>query len=205
MNERPASSPGSSPLDAYRSKRDFRVSGEPPGSTGEGSSSEPRFVVQKHAARRLHYDFRLEVAGVLKSWAVPRGPSNDPAEKVMAVPTEDHPLEYATFEGVIPTGEYGGGAVIVWDAGTYQNQTERRGAEVPMAEAIEQGHLSFWLEGQKLHGGYALTRFRTGRSEAWLLVKKRDQAVDTRSDPRTSEPSSALSGRRLEEVAAGAR
>lgn len=191
-------------LQAYRRKRDFRSTSEPRGSAGRRRPAEPRFVVQKHAARSLHYDFRLEAAGVLKSWAVPKGPSTNPSEKVMATPTEDHPLDYATFEGVIPEGQYGAGPVIVWDAGTYSNQTERDGIELPVAEAIDAGHVSVWLEGEKLRGGYALTRIRSGKAEAWLLVKKRDEAADARRNPRSSRPESVVSGRRVEEVAAEA-
>ncbi len=108
------------------------------------------FVVQKHAARTLHYDFRLEVEGVLKSWAVPKGPSLNPQDKRLAVPTEDHPLEYADFEGTIPAGEYGAGTVMVWDFGTYRNITEKKGESIPMAEAVAHGHVKVWLEGKKL-------------------------------------------------------
>src|ERR1700704_5126901 len=117
-----------------------------------------RFVIQKHDASSLHYDFRLEVGGVLKSWAVPKGPSLDPREKRLAVEVEDHPLDYADFEGVIGEGNYGAGAVIVWDAGTYRNLDEKRS----MAEALEAGHAKFWLEGQKLKGGWTLQRIRGG-------------------------------------------
>lgn len=188
------------PLDTYRGKRDFTKTTEPRGSTRKRKRREPRFVVQKHAASRVHYDLRLEAGGVLKSWAVPKGPSGDPSEKVFATPTEDHPLDYAEFEGVIPKGEYGAGAVIVWDAGTFRNLTTHEGAEVPFEDAIEEGHVSFWLEGQKLRGGYALTRIRRGRREGWLLVKMRDDAVDTRRDPRTTMPASVRSGRTVTEL-----
>src|SRR5918992_6169462 len=112
--------------------------------------SKPRFVIQKHAARSLHYDFRLEAAGVLKSWAVPKGPSTDPTQKRLAMRVEDHAIEYATFEGVIPKGSYGAGAVIVWDRGPYRNLTESKGESIPLEQAVERGHLSVWLEGKKL-------------------------------------------------------
>jgi DNA ligase D-like protein (predicted 3'-phosphoesterase) len=158
-------------------------------------------VVQKHAAKKLHYDFRLEVEGVLKSWAVPKGPSLNPAEKRLAVPTEDHPLEYAHFEGVIPEGEYGAGTVLVWDIGTFRNLTEKKGKPVPLAEAVAHGHVKVWLQGKKLRGGFSLTRFKTGKDEAWLLVKNQDEMADARRDPVAEEPDSALSGRSLEEIA----
>jgi DNA ligase D-like protein (predicted 3'-phosphoesterase) len=191
--------PGS--LKDYQAKRDFGVTPEPEGGPGP-VSREPIFVIQKHAARHLHYDFRLEVDGVLKSWAVPKGPSTDPKEKRLAVPTEDHPLEYAGFEGVIPPGEYGGGTVLVWDTGPYRNLTEKQGAAIPMAQAVAHGHVKVWLEGQKLKGGYALTRFKTGKDESWLLVKADDAAAHPDLDPLKTKPESVLSGRTLEEIAA---
>jgi DNA ligase D-like protein (predicted 3'-phosphoesterase) len=157
-------------------------------------------VIQKHHARNLHYDLRLEVDGVLKSWAVPKGPSSDPAQKRFAVATEDHPLDYAEFEGLIPAGEYGGGTVIVWDTGYYRNITEKKGKSIPIRDAIEHGHLAVWLEGKKLRGGYALTRFRRDRREQWLLVKMKDEAADPHTDPLVAEPQSVLTGRTLEDL-----
>ncbi len=187
-------------LKDYRKKRDFGVTPEPPG--GGGSiSTEPVFVIQKHAARRLHYDFRLEVDGVLKSWAIPKGPSTNPQDKRLAVPTEDHPLEYAGFEGVIPEGEYGAGTVMVWDTGPYRNLTEKKGESIPMVQAVAHGHAKVWLEGRKLKGGYALTRFKTGQDEAWLLIKADDEAAAPRRNPVADEPNSVLTGRTLEEIA----
>jgi DNA ligase D-like protein (predicted 3'-phosphoesterase) len=194
------------PLAEYRSKRDLDRSPEPPGEWG-GSRREPIFVVQKHRARGEHYDFRLEVGGVLKSWAVPKGPSTDPREKRLAVRVEDHPLEYATFEGVIPAGGYGAGAVIVWDTGTYRNVTRRDGQEVPIEQALDDGHVVVELHGRKLRGQYALTRTdvdERGR-ERWLLIKKRDAEADAGRDPLSSEPESVLSGRTVEQVAAEGR
>ena len=161
----------------------------------------PIFVIQKHHATSLHYDFRLEVDGVLKSWAVPKGPSTDPRDKRLAVPTEDHPLDYIDFEGVIPEGEYGGGSVIVWDTGTYRNITTSKGEEVPASDALARGHVAVWLEGQKLSGGYALTRVGRGQDERWLLVKMKDERSDARRNPVSTEPQSVLSGRTVEEVA----
>lgn len=185
-------------LGEYRRKRDFRKTKEPRGE-GRGKKGR-RFVIQKHAASSLHYDFRLEAEGVLKSWAVPKGPSTDPRDKRLAVPTEDHPLDYRDFEGVIPEGEYGAGAVIVWDRGTYRNLTEDDGEEVPVGEAIERGHLKFWLEGEKLKGGYALTRIGKGKDVRWLLVKMDDEEADARRNPVSTQPGSVLTGRTVEEV-----
>ena len=188
------------PLETYRKKRDFRKTGEP---SGKGRrKAGRRFVIQKHAARSLHYDFRLEADGVLKSWAVPKGPSTNPKDKRLAMPTEDHPLDYRDFEGVIPKGEYGAGAVIVWDRGPYRNLTEDdAGDEVPVSEALASGHLKIWLDGQKLRGGYALTRIGKGKDLRWLLVKMDDEGADARRNPVSTEPRSVLSGRTVEEVA----
>ncbi len=188
------------PLKTYQEKRQFRKTPEPSGGERQASDT-PMFVIQKHAARTLHYDFRLEVEGVLKSWAVPKGPSLNPKDKRLAVPTEDHPLEYADFEGVIPEGEYGAGAVMVWDFGTYRNLTEKKGHPVSMAEAVPHGHVKVWLEGKKLRGGYALTRFKKPPDEAWLLVKADDEAADPQTDILKKAADSALTGRSLEEIA----
>lgn len=194
---------GPDTLDGYREKRDFARTPEP---QGEGSTAlaHPIFVIQKHDATTLHYDFRLEADGVLKSWAVPKGPSTNPKEKRLAVPTEDHPLDYADFEGVIPAGSYGAGTVLVWDRGTYRNLTEQGGQEIGVAEGLRRGHISVWLEGEKVRGGYALTRFRTGKGEAWLLVKKDDAEADPGRDPVAAESRSVVSGRTLAEIAAEA-
>ena len=129
-----------------------------------------RFVIQKHRATTLHYDFRLEVEGTLKSWAVPKGPSTDPSEKRLAVQVEDHALQYADFEGRIAKGNYGAGTVTIWDRGTYRNLDEQHS----MAEAIETGHVKFWLEGERLHGGWTLQRTSGGSKPQWLLIKRRD-------------------------------
>ena len=166
------------------------------------ASAEPIFVIQKHRATSLHYDFRLEVDGVLRSWAVPRGPSTDPRDKRLAVEVEDHALEYASFEGRLPEGTYGAGAVIVWDTGPYRNLNERDGREVSMAAALDGGHASFWLEGHKLAGGWSLSRFREGAKPQWLLVKRRDEHADARRRPTSTQPESVISGRTIETVAA---
>jgi DNA ligase D-like protein (predicted 3'-phosphoesterase) len=159
----------------------------------------PIFVIQKHAATTLHYDFRLEVDGVLKSWAVPKGPSTDPRVKRLAMAVEDHDLDHADFEGRI-----GAGAVIVWDTGPYRNRTERGGAEVPIAGALADGHAVVELEGRKLRGRYALTRTDSDPRERWLLVKVRDEEADARRNPVSTQPESVLTGRTIEQVAEGA-
>ena len=158
----------------------------------------PAFVIQKHAATSLHYDFRLEVDGVLKSWAVPKGPSTDPRDKRLAMEVEDHPLEYGDFEGLIGEGSYGAGAVIVWDNGTYENLLE----DQSMEEALEHGHARIWLHGEKVRGGYTLRRTSGGAKPKWLLMKRRDEEADARRNPVSSQPRSVLSGRTIEEVAA---
>ena len=157
------------------------------------------FVIQKHAASSLHYDFRLEVDGVLASWAVPKGPSTDPREKRLAMEVEDHPLGYGDFEGVIGEGSYGAGAVIVWDTGAYENLR----SDESMAEGLERGHVSVWLHGRKLRGGYSLRRTSAGRKPKWLLVKRRDEEADAKRNPVSTQPESVLSGRSIETVAAG--
>jgi DNA ligase D-like protein (predicted 3'-phosphoesterase) len=192
------------PLGAYRGKRDLRRTPEPSAGRKRRSGRRPRFVVHKHDATTLHYDFRLEAAGVLKSWAVPKGPSTNPRDKRLAMPTEDHPLDYFDFEGLIPEGQYGAGPVIVWDAGTYRCLTEEDGKPVPVERAVEDGHVAVWLEGRKLRGGYALTRIGKGKRGRWLLVKMDDEAADARRKPVKSQPESVVSGRTVEEVAAEA-
>jgi len=191
--------PDNKQLKEYIKKRDFSRTPEPSG-TGKVNSKEPIFVVQKHAARTLHYDFRLEVDGTLKSWAIPKGPSIDPKDKRLAVPTEDHPLDYASFEGVIPKGEYGAGKVIVWDTGTYGNLKEKDGHEVPLEESVSSGHITVWLQGKKLKGGYAL--IRTGKSEnsPWLLLKMADEEARAGADILSARPESVLSGLTIEQI-----
>jgi DNA ligase D-like protein (predicted 3'-phosphoesterase) len=192
--------PNSGSLKEYRNKRDFRATGEPRGKKGR-AEGKSRFVIQKHDATSLHYDFRLEVRGVLKSWAVPKGPSTNPKEKRLAIRTEDHPLDYADFEGVIPKGQYGAGSVIVWDKGTYRNLGVKDGRSRPVQEQLDHGHLSIWLDGEKLRGGYALTRVAKGKKERWLLVKMNDDEADARCNLVKSAPASVRSGRTVEEVA----
>lgn len=185
-------------LEEYDAKRDFSRTPEPRAGVGEPGTGS-RFVVQKHLSRRLHYDLRLEVDGVLKSWAIPRGPSMDPQEKRLAVATEDHPLAYIDFEGVIPPGEYGAGAVMVWDYGAYRNMKEEEGLPVSMATGILNGHITFWLEGSRLKGGFALIRTLRG----WLLIKMDDDYAEPGRDLLLTETVSALSGRTIEEIGKG--
>ncbi len=187
-------------LEAYRQKRDFAKTSEPSGSGERKTQDKPRYSIQKHRSKRLHYDLRLEVEGVLKSWAIPKGPSVDTKEKRLAVPTEDHPLDYIDFEGTIPEGEYGAGGVIVWDIGTYENTTSADGVGVPMNEALEKGHATLFLSGKKLLGGFALTRTGRGKNERWILVKMRDDFARTDLDILEAEPDSALTGRSVDEV-----
>ncbi|MEU6369664.1 DNA polymerase ligase N-terminal domain-containing protein [Streptomyces sp. NPDC046931] len=200
---------GGDRLREYRGKRDLGRSGEPRG--GDASSdAEPRFVVQIHDASTLHFDFRLQVGDVLRSWSVPKGPSTDPGDKRLAIPTEDHPLEYEEFEGVIPAGEYGGGTVIVWDRGTYRPSShDRRGRPVPFAEALERGHATFRLNGAKLNGEYALTRFRGGKGgdadASWLLVRTGHARSGGHGTPDPRRARSACSNRTLAQVAADSR
>jgi DNA ligase D-like protein (predicted 3'-phosphoesterase) len=195
---------GGGQLAEYRRRRSFERSSEPSGDARAAEGEPPVFVVQLHDASTMHFDFRLEAGGVLKSWAVPKGPSSDPHVKRLASRTEDHPLDYRSFEGVIAKGEYGGGTVMVWDEGTFRNLTkDRSGREIPLDQAVERGHASFWLEGNKLHGAYALTRMRTDDAhEAWLLVKKADRHAksDRIADPRRLR--SVRSGRTLSRIAA---
>ena len=188
-------------LDKFVKKRDFGKTSEPDGREAsiEGSEERPVFVIQKHAASTLHYDFRIEVDGVLKSWAVPKGPSTDPSEKRLAVPTEDHPLEYGDFEGSIPEGEYGGGTVLLWDRGSYRNLKEDPGSN-PLSKQIEDGRITIWLEGRKLRGGYALIRTDKGGKARWLLVKMNDEEADAQRNPTATEPDSVKTGRSLEEI-----
>ncbi len=162
---------------------------------------EPLFVVQRHDARNLHFDLRLEIDGVLVSWAVPKGPSVDPSDKRLARRVEDHALEHAGFEGRI-AGGYGKGTVVVWDTGAYENVTHQDGAVVPVGEALDRGHLKVVLHGQKLTGAFALTRTRMGGDDAnWLLVKVDDDGADRRRRPTETQNESVLSGRTNEDLA----
>ena len=189
-------------LERYRAKRDAASTSEPGlgrrrAAKRADSRGQPRFVIQKHDASSLHYDFRLEVDGTLRSWAVPKGLSTDQRVKRLAVEVEDHPLDYADFEGVIGEGNYGSGAVIVWDAGTYRSLDPERS----MSEALAAGHAKIWLDGKKLCGGWTLQRTRGGAPPQWLLIKRRDEAADARRNPQSTQPGSVKTGRTIEQVA----
>lgn len=187
-------------LTKYRSKRDFNVTEEPEGSEQRnGAAKDLLYVIQKHQASHLHYDFRLEWRGVLLSWAVPKGPSLDPSVKRLAARVEDHPVEYGGFEGTIPEGEYGGGTVMLWDRGTWT-------PEVPDVDAaLAKGELKFTLNGKKLKGSWVLVRtkgYGGSKKESWLLIKHRDRYAST-EDVLEKKPKSVLSNRLLDEIAAG--
>src|SRR5918997_5415523 len=188
-------------LAPYRAKRDFTKTAEPKGR--QARSAGWSFVVQKHDASRLHYDLRLELDGVLKSWAVTKGPSLVPGEKRLAVHTEDHPLEYGDFEGTIPKGEYGGGTVLLWDRGHWEPDGDPH-------KGLAKGHLNFRLHGEKLGGAWHLVRMRQRpreRQEGWLLIKSDDEAARSAKDPDILEemPLSVKTGRSLEEIAGDAK
>jgi DNA ligase D-like protein (predicted 3'-phosphoesterase) len=188
-------------LERYRARRDFRSTPEPRGKKPRARETGLRWVIQEHRASTHHFDFRLEDEGVLRSWAVPKGPSTDPRDKRLAMPTEDHPLEYIDFEGVIPSG-YGAGTVIVWDTGTYRSlEVDAEGKEVPVARQLVRGKITVWLEGTKLKGGYAMIRV-TGKTDGrWLLIKMADAEADPSRDPVATERQSVKTGRTLDEVA----
>jgi len=182
-------------LGEYRRKRRFEATPEPAGRAPHPRRKSLRFVIQKHAASHLHYDFRLEWNGVLLSWAVPKGPSLDPAAKRLARAVEDHPLEYAGFEGIIPAGEYGGGTVMVWDRGTYVPEPTDVGA------GLAAGKLVFTLHGAKLRGNWALVRLHGQDRRNWLLIKQRDRWASPADEITRSRPCSVRSGRSLRQIA----
>lgn len=179
-------------LEEYKRKRRFEETPEPPAKVATKAGN--RFVVQKHDATRLHYDFRLEMEGVLKSWAVPKGPSLDPRQKRLAVRVEDHPYEYRNFEGTIPEGHYGAGKVIVWDRGGYASADG--GGEEALLKGLSKGALGIVLNGRKLKGGFSLVRLK--RPRQWLLIKKDDAYASTRNV--TLSDRSVKSGKRLSDV-----
>jgi len=181
-------------LTRYRSKRDFTKTTEPKG-TLHTTSKQPIFVVHKHDARSLHYDLRLEDEGVLKSWAIPKGPSTDPDVKHLAVQTEDHPYEYKDFEGVIAEGNYGAGGVIIWDKGTFENLKQK-----PLDECIKEGHVVVSFKGKKLHGAYALIRTHLRGKDSWLFFKMKDQYAHKDFDLTKERPNSVVSHKSVEKI-----
>jgi len=190
------------PLAEYNRKRDFTRTAEPSGRVGKSAAKRTlHFVIQKHAASHLHYDFRLELDGVMKSWAVPKGPSYDPAVRRLAMEVEDHPIEYNTFEGTIPKGQYGGGTVMLWDRGTYE--AEDGGGVESLRDGYERGDLKIVLHGKRLEGGWVLVRMRrddSGRAQ-WLLIKHRDDTADPGFDVTDDVTTSVASGRTMEQIA----
>ncbi len=186
------------PLKPYKDKRDFGETPEPEGTLSEAPGL-PVFVIQKHDARNLHYDLRLESEGVMKSWAVPKGPSMDPKVRRLAIPTEDHPMSYNDFEGVIPEGNYGAGAVIVWDRGTFQST---KGEDASFAQNLDEGHATVQLNGEKLLGKFALIRTKRGGARPqWLFFKMKDEHAVAGSDILSEKPDSVKTGRSLSQVA----
>ena len=184
------------PLEEYAAKRRFENTPEPPPSKETSKSAASYFCVQRHDATRLHYDFRLEIDGVLKSWAVPKGPTLDPAMKHLAAHVEDHPVEYGSFEGNIPKGNYGAGSVMLWDRGTFELLGDTAGAD-----QIARGDLKFRLHGEKLNGDFALVHMKgRGKGNDWLIIKKRDEHAVPGWDVE-AVAYSVLSGRTQEEIA----
>ncbi len=186
-------------LATYKAKRDFGKTPEPGAKRARRRGNS--FVIQKHAARRTHFDFRLEHDGVLKSWAVTKGPSLDPSQKRLAVMTEDHPLEYGGFEGVIPKGQYGGGPVMIWDEGTWEPLNDPD-------EGLAKGDLKFRLHGHRLNGDYVLVRMKPrpnerGNKQNWLLIKKRDDYAGDGDEPTQDLDTSVISGRTMEQIEHG--
>jgi bifunctional non-homologous end joining protein LigD len=169
-------------LEDYKSKRDLRKSPEPGESARKAKTNELSFVIHKHYASHLHFDLRLELDGVLKSWAIPKGPTINPKEKKLAVMVEDHPLDYKDFEGDIPEGNYGAGTVYIWDEGTYHayGTKDPRESSKIFTDGLKEGHLTFILEGKIINGEFALVKLKKGSQKDWLLIKKNDEfAKDT--------------------------
>lgn len=189
-------------MKTYNEKRDFSKTKEPKDVPSKRGNKEPIFVIQKHAATNLHYDFRLEIDNTLKSWSVPKGPSTDPSVKRMAIPTEDHPIAYADFEGIIPQGEYGGGTVMIWDTGIItSSKHDDDGNVISLEESFEAGSIEVTLHGKKLQGGYNLVEMKGGRMKGnWLLMKQDDEHADARRNPVSTQSKSVVSGRSLEEI-----
>jgi bifunctional non-homologous end joining protein LigD len=190
------------PLAEYARKRDFTRTAEPRAKAEKQSSRGLRFVVQKHAASHLHYDVRLELDGVMKSWAVPKGPSYDPSVRRLAMEVEDHPIDYNTFEGTIPKGQYGGGTVMLWDRGTYD--AEDGGGVESLRKGYERGDMKIVLHGKRLLGGWVLVRIRRESERAqWLLIKHRDEYATSKLDVTEKVQTSVATGRTMQQIAGG--
>jgi len=199
-----AAATAESQLSEYRRKRDFTRTAEPKGGAGR-VRQKLAFVIQKHAATHLHYDLRLELDGVMKSWAVPKGPSLDPSVKRLAMQVEDHPIEYNSFEGTIPKGEYGGGTVMLWDRGTYSYGGSDPDPIEGLRRGYQKGDFKFVLQGKRLRGSWVLVRTRRdpkGRAQ-WLLIKHRDEFAVPGSDVTAEVQTSVATGRTMEEITGG--
>ena len=187
-------------LAEYRRKRDFTRTREPAGGKA-AAGTRLAYVIQKHAASHLHFDLRLELDGVMKSWAVPKGPSLDPTVKRLAMQVEDHPIEYNKFEGTIPQGEYGGGTVMLWDRGTYTAPGDEPDPEAALRRGYEKGDFKFELHGKRLHGSWVLVRIRRDEERRqWLLIKHRDEFAEEGADIVAEEQTSVATGRTMEEI-----
>jgi bifunctional non-homologous end joining protein LigD len=197
------SAAGARPLAEYNAKRDFSRTREPAGVVPRSKGKALHFVVQKHEASHLHYDFRLELDGVMKSWAVPKGPSYDPGVRRLAMEVEDHPISYNTFEGTIPSGEYGGGTVMLWDRGTYE--PEDGGGVESLRRGYEKGDLKIVLHGKRLQGGWVLVRMKRPGRPQWLLIKHRDEHADPDRDITAEAVTSVVTKRSMEQIASGRR
>jgi DNA ligase D-like protein (predicted 3'-phosphoesterase) len=185
-------------LSPYQKRRDFSKTPEPDDKRKNKTSSRTAFVIQKHQASHLHFDFRIEIKGVLKSWAIPKGPSVTPKDKRLAILTEDHPKQYGNFEGVIPEGEYGAGVVMLWDKGTYKNtKKDSSGKIIPIETCFLKGRIEICLKGKRLKGGYALIRFRGNN---WLLVKMQDEFAKSGSNPVSTQLRSVKTNRTMNEI-----
>ena len=187
------------PLAAYNAKRDFSVTGEPAGKVPRKKGKALHFVIQKHDASHLHFDFRLELDGVMKSWAVPKGPSLDPSIKRLAMEVEDHPISYNAFEGTIPAGEYGGGTVMLWDRGTYE--AEGGGGIESLRDGYRRGDLKITLHGKRLEGSWVLVRMRRPGRPQWLLIKHADAHADPSRDVVADVTTSVASRRTMASIA----
>jgi bifunctional non-homologous end joining protein LigD len=195
-----------SQLEEYRRKRDFSRTAEPRGGRVR-AARKLAYVIQKHAASRLHYDLRLELDGVMKSWAVPKGPSLDPSVKRLAMQVEDHPIEYNTFEGTIPKGEYGGGTVMLWDRGSYEYGGDYPDPLEGLRRGYEKGDFKFVLHGKRLKGSWVLVRIRRGDPSRpqWLLIKHRDEFAEPETEVTEEYQTSAATGRTMDAIAEGKR